>query len=464
MRQLAAELARTARDARLRWIGGVLVLLLTVAGLGAWRDATRYAGEVAQVAAAERARWLGQDAKNPHAADHFGLWVFRPSAPLAVLDPGTEPYTGRMVRVEAHVFNDAVYRAIQDAGPLSRSGLGSVADIVQLVVPLAAILLGFPAFAADRERGTLRLALGNGVPPGRLFAGRFGALLAALALVAGLPILGIGTFALVGQDGVDWQSFPRLLTWVAAQLAYATVFLLLAMLVSLVARTARWALAASLAAWVLLCVAAPRFAVVAVDAAAPALSYREVRARIESGFRAHRTAEANDVRTREVLARYGVSDPDELPVDLRGLMMSENESHNFAVYDRELGAFFDSLATQDKALAWAGLLSPRVALQALSQTLAGTDFGQHARFVWAAEAYRRGISERMNAEIREHPQRGGTTLVAGPDLWRAIPPFVHQPLPFGGALADARVPALVLALWLGLLGALCRPLVRRLKP
>lgn len=257
MRRFAAEIARTVRDARLRWIGAVLVLLLMVAGLGAWRDAARYAGEVAQVAAAERARWLGQDAKNPHSADHFGLWVFRPSAPLAVLDPGTDPYTGRMVRVEAHVFNDAVYRAIQDAGPLARSGLGSVADIVQLVVPLAAILLGFSAFAADRERGTLRLALGNGVPPGRLFASRFAALFAALALVAGLPLLGIGTFAVLSQDHAGWQVIPRLLTWVAAQLAYAAVFLLLAMLVSLVARTARGALAASLAAWALLCVAAP---------------------------------------------------------------------------------------------------------------------------------------------------------------------------------------------------------------
>jgi ABC-2 type transport system permease protein len=115
-------------------------------------------------------------------------------------------------------------------------------------------------------------------------------------------------------------------------------------------------------------------------------------------------------------------------------------------------------------LAWAGLLSPRVALQALSQTLAGTDFAQHAHFVWAAEAYRRRISERMNAEIRDHPQRDGTTLVAGPDLWGEIPPFVPRPSSFASTLADARVPALVLALWLGLMAALCLPLVRRLKP
>lgn len=464
MKRVAAELALTVRDARVRWIGAMLVLLLALTGFGAWREAQLYAAQAAQITAAERARWLGQDAKNPHSADHFGLWVFRPSAPLAVLDPGTEPYTGRMVRVEAHVFNDAVYRAVQDAGPLARTGLGTIADIVQLVVPLAAILLGFSAFAADRERGTLRLALGNGAPPGRLFAARFAALLLVLILVVGCPLLAIGGLVMTGQDGADWQVPARLLSWIAVQIAYASVFLLLAMLVSLVARTARAALAAALVAWVLLCVAAPRFATASVDALAPALSYREVRARIDAGFRAHKTAEAGDERTREVLARYGVDNASELPVDLDGLMMFENESHNFAVYDRELGAFFESLASQERAFAWAGLLSPRVALQALSQTLAGTDFAQHAHFVWSAEAYRRRLSERMNGEIRDRPQQGRGRLIAGSELWQQIPPFVHAPLPFTQSLADARVPALVLSLWLALLAGLSLPMIRRLKP
>ncbi|MBB2963387.1 DUF3526 domain-containing protein [Methylobacterium sp. R2-1] len=464
MKRVAAEVALILRDARVRWIGAGLILLLAVTGFGAWREAQRYTGQAAQITAAERERWLGQDAKNPHSADHFGLWLFRPSAPLAVLDPGTEPYTGRMVRVEAHVFNDAVYRAVQDAGPLARTGLGTIADIVQLVVPLVAILLGFSAFAADRERGTLRLALGNGAPPDRLFAARFAALLLVLILVVGCPLLAIGGFVTAGQNGAGWQVPARLPAWVAVQIAYASVFLLLAMLVSLVAPTARAALAAALVAWVLLCVAAPRLATAGVDALVPTLSYREVRARIDAGFREYKTAEASDERAREVLARYGVDDARELPVDLDGLMMFENESHNFAVYDRELGAFFESLASQERAFGWAGLLSPRVALQALSQTLAGTDFAQHAHFVWNVEAYRRRISERMNGEIRDHPQHGRGRLIAGAELWQQIPPFVHAPLPLTRSLADAGVPALVLALWLTLLAGLSLPMIRRLKP
>ncbi|MGU3287943.1 DUF3526 domain-containing protein [Methylobacterium mesophilicum] len=464
MRRLAAELALVWRDVRLRWIGGALVLLLGLAGLGAWQAAVRYGTEVERITVAERARWLGQDAKNPHAADHYGLWVFRPTSPLAVLDPGTEPYTGRMVRVEAHLFNDAVYRAVQDTGPLARAGLGSVADIIGLVVPLAAILLGFSAFAADRERGTLRLALGSGAPPLRLFAGRFVALLLALVAVVGLPLLALGGLAATSLGGDGWQAGPRLTAWILAQVAYAAVFLLIAMLISLAARTARGALAVALATWVLLCIIAPRLATAGVEAVAPAPSYHEARARIDADLRAYRSAEAGDARAREVLARYGAAASDELPVDLRGLTMIENEHHAFAVYDRELGAFFAGLARQEWALGWAGLLSPRVALQALSQTLAGTDFAQHAHFVWSAEAYRRTISERMNAEIRDNPQRGGRQLLAGPELWRAIPPFTPTPIPLARALAGAWVPLLALSLWLALLAGLCPPLVRRLRP
>ncbi|WP_264048987.1 DUF3526 domain-containing protein [Methylobacterium flocculans] len=464
MRLILAELRQVLREARLRWIGGVLVALLGIALAGAWQQARREAADVGAITQAERGRWLGQDAKNPHSADHYGLWVFKPSSPLAILDPGVEPYTGRMVRIEAHLFNDAVFRAVQDANPLARAGLGSVADIVQLIVPLAAILLGFSAFAADRERGTLRLALGNGAAPGRLFAGRLAALLAATILVVGLPLGILGGLAAASLEAPDWDLWARLSLWIAAQLAYASVFLVLAMTLSLAARTARAALAAALLAWVLICVAAPRLATIAVEAGAPALSYRETRARIDGAFRAHRTAEANDARAQAVLARYGVTEPDALPVDLRGLMMSENEQHNFAVFDAAFGAFFDSLLHQERAYGWAGLFSPRIALQALSAPLAGTDFAQHVHFVWAAEHYRRAISERMNRALIDNPQGQGRLYMADHELWETVPPFRHRPVPLADSAREAALPATMLALWLAALGGAATLAVRRLTP
>lgn len=464
MSRVGAELRLLGRDARVRWIGTVLVLLMAVTGLGAWQAARQAGDEVSRIITAERARWLGQDAKNPHSADHYGLWVFRPSSPLAILDPGTEPRMGRMVRIEAHLFNEAVYRAVQDAGPFNRAGLSDVSDIVGLVVPLVALLLGFAAFAADRERGTLRLALGNGAPPGPLFAARFTALTLVLLTLVCLPLLALGSVAIASLGTEGWQAWPRLFAWVAVQAVYGAIFLLVAMLASLLARTARGALTISLAAWIALCLVAPRLATAGMEMVQPAPSYRETRLRIEADMRPHKSAESNETRAQEALARYGVSDPRELPVDLRGLMMVENDHHAFAVYDREVGAFFATLAARESAFGWAGLLSPRVALQRVSEALAGTDFAQHAHFVWSAEAYRRTISERMNAEIRDNPQHDGHPLLAGPDLWRAIPPFAAAPLPLSRSLGEIGVPTAILGLWLALLTAVSIPLIRRVAP
>jgi ABC-2 type transport system permease protein len=279
-----------------------------------------------------------------------------------------------------------------------------------------------------------------------------------------VPLLGLGGLAAASLDAPGWAIWTRLVLWVAAQVVYACAFLVLAMTFSLAARTARAALAASLLAWVILCVAAPRLATIGVETFAPAISYRDTRARIDGAFRAHRTAEANDARAQAVLARYGVSDPEDLPVDLRGLMMSENERHNFAVFDAAFGAFFDSLLRQERGYAWAGLLSPRIALQALSTALAGTDFSQHVHFVWGAERYRRSISERMNQAMIDNPQGGGRLYMAGHDLWEEVPPFRHDPVPLGGSLREAALPAAMLAFWLAALGGIATLAVGRVKP
>ncbi len=69
----------------------------------------------------------------------------------------------------------------------------------------------------------------------------------------------------------------------------------------------------------------------------------------------------------------------------------------------------------------------------------------------------------MNAEIRDNPQRDGRAMLAGPELWRAFRLCLCA-LPLSRSLAKIRVPALLLGLWLALLGAGSIPLIRRLAP
>ena len=451
-------------DRRVRWIAAALFALMSVTFSIALNDAVRTSVEATRTTAVERQRWLDQDPKNPHSAAHYGVWVFKPASPLATLDPGIEPYVGRMIRIEAHRHNDALYRSAQDRSPLSRIGSTTVADILQLIVPLAAILLGFAVFAADRERGTLRMALGNGVVPGRLLLARLGALLIATTLIVGVPALLLGGISVAALDTAGWQPWPRLLLWTSTQIAYAVFFLLLSLLASLLAKTSRTALAIGLLSWVLLCIVAPRLATAGIEFIAPTPSYAATLARIEDRIKHYNRADLHQQRQEAMLDRYGVTSAADLPIDLRGAMMHDREQHDYAVFDRELGRFFARLTQQDELQGTAGLVSPMIAVQAASAGLAGSDFRRHGDFLRAAEAYRRVLSDKMNLDLIDHPTQGGAVYLATREVWEKVPAFVYQPAPLAQSLREAATPLALLLLWLCVAGAATVLAAMKIKP
>lgn len=451
-------------DRRVRWIAAALfVIMATTFGI-ALSGASRTSAEARQTSEIERQRWLEQDPKNPHSAAHYGIWVFKPTSPLATLDPGIEPYVGRMIRIEAHRYNDALYRSAQDRSSLSRIGSSTVADILQLIVPLAAILLGFSVFAADRERGTLRLALGNGILPGKLLLARFAALLGATTMIVGLPALLLGAISIGVLGDAGWQAWPRLVLWTATQVAYAAFFLLLALLASLLAKTSRAALAAGLLSWVILCVTVPRLATAGIETLAPTPSYAATRAHIEAQIKHYNRADLHQQRQEAILAKHGVRSASDLRIDLRGAMMHDREQHDYAVFDRELGAFYARLAEQDQLQGLAGMFSPTVAVQAASAGLVGTDFRRHSDFLRAAEAYRRVLSDTMNLDLIDHPTQAGAAYLAARDVWEKVPAFTYRPAPLSRSLQEISSPLLLLLSWLLLAAIATVFAARSIKP
>lgn len=458
------ECSLLLRERRVKWIAAALCALMAMTFGISFKEATRTADEAARMTTTERARWLNQDPKNPHSAAHYGVWVFKPASPLATLDPGIEPYVGRMIRIEAHRYNDALYRSAQERSPLSRAGLSTVADVTQLLVPLAALLLSFAIFAADRERGTLRLALGNGIAPGRLLSARFGALAVTTTLIVGVPALVLGAISIAALDSAGWHSWPRLMLWTLAQVGYAVFFLLVGLLASLVAKTSRAALTIGLLSWVALCVVLPRLTTAAIESVAPTPSYAATRAKIEQQIKLYNRADLHQERQNDLLQRYGVANAAELPIDLRGAMMHDREQHDYSVFDRELGEFFARLVRQDRLQGWAGLASPLLAIQAASAGLAGSDFRRHSDFLRAAENYRRVLSDTMNLDLVAHPTQGGVAYLAARDVWEKVPPFVYQPASFTQSLREIATPLALLAIWVAAAAMAVTFTAQRVKP
>ena len=169
MTGLIGRVARTEvrvalRDGRVRWTAIVLLGLLVATGAEGWRRAVDMRAERARAQRLVREQWLGQRPKDPHAAAHFGTYVFQPVSALAFLDPGLLDHVGVAGFLEAHRRNEFRYRPAADAPAIPWFGPLTPAAVLQQLVPLVVLLLTYAAVAAERESGMLRQLRSRGGP------------------------------------------------------------------------------------------------------------------------------------------------------------------------------------------------------------------------------------------------------------------------------------------------------------
>lgn len=453
------------RDRRAWWALlclGALVLIAFALDLSAIAQANAAKAEIAR---AERARWLGQGEKDPHSAAHYSIFAFKPTSPLAALDPGVEPFVGQTVWLEAHMQNDMLYRPQGEASALQRAGLSSPATLLIGFAPLLAFLLAFTAVAMDRERGTLRLALGAALRPRAIVISKTLAIWWALVAVLVAPVTVLAAIATAMLGALNLDAAVRLSLWAAAMALYLGVLTAIGVAVSMLAGSVRGALALLFGLWIGFGLALPRWANSAVETARPLPSTQAVKQQLLDEAPSFWTAEDAKRHRASLLAKYGASDPSDLRVDLRGAELDLSERHSHEVFDRVLGGFYDRVQAQDRAYAMLGGLSPTAAMQSLSPMLAGSDFVHHRRFIDGAEHYRRALVNRMNQDVMAHPVGdSGGKHTNGAGLWAQIPEF-HHPAPGLSANWRNASPAVagLLAWTLAALGLLAFA-SRRLRP
>ncbi|HSX59810.1 MAG TPA: DUF3526 domain-containing protein [Tahibacter sp.] len=452
------------RDRRAAGALIVLAVLLVAAFVVNAAALARDNAAKTQTAAAERARWLAQPAKDPHSAAHYSIYAFKPVPALAALDFGVEPFVGQAVWLEAHVQNDLLYRPQGDASALDRAGLRHPAVLLATLAPLVAFLLAFATAARERERGTLRLALGVADSPRRLAFAKAAAVWLALVAALVLPLV----LAAAADRSVTgtWHAdvLARLAAWTCAAAIYLAVFAVAGVAIALYARDTRLALIALCGVWAAVVLALPRFTSTAADAARPLPSTQSVKQQLFDEAPSYWSAETSRENEAAILAQAGVSRREELRANYRGLELDRAERYSQAVFDRVLGGFHDRVIAQDEAFGALAWLSPAIAFAALSPALAGTDFAHHRRFIDAAERYRRQLVNTMNAEVAAHrPGADGKAHAAGPELWASQPAFVHEP-PRLGEAGSAGPAFAALTLWLLAASLLLARVARRLQP
>jgi ABC-2 type transport system permease protein len=239
----------------------------------------------------------------------------------------------------------------------------------------------------------------------------------------------------------------------ATYLGYFALVLLLALVVSARAATARSALLVLLGGWAVTTLLLPRAAGDLARAVHPTPSAEQFQAAlahdVANGVDGHDPA---DVRARAVeaqaLREYGVLSLAALPVNFDAIRMQASEEHANTVFDHHYGRLYDRYRAQNTLVQQVGVLSPLLAVRSLSMALAASDVEQHRHFATAAEAYRRGLIKWSNDYLRDNTRTGEWDWKAPPEVWRQYPPFTYAiPAP-AALLAHQRTALLVLGGWL----------------
>lgn len=403
-----------------------------------------------------------QPDRHPHRMVHYGHFVFRPLPALAFFDPGVDAFTGNMLFVEGHRQNSTVFAEARQSSLLLRFGQLTPAFVLQTLVPLLLIFLGFASVARERERGNLRLMLAQGVAPGSVLLGKWIAL-AGVAMLVALPAV----MALAVSVATGSASAPAAGALVLVYALYLAVWVSLAMLASVWAGSSRNALLLLVGVWIASVMMLPRSAPVLAQAA------HRLPTRIEMDIAVHRDATAigdshnpNDPYyadfKRKVLQRYGATRVEDLPVNYAGLVSAEGERLTSEIYDRHAAHAFAIERAQSARVAGYAWLSPVIAVRQASMALAGTDLVAYQRFLVEAERYRYGLIQALNgmhAEKVDHANDKNQRI--SHEHWKALPEF--RPAPSSGGDSGRAVQAFtVLAAWGALLAGLLAWRGRRL--
>jgi len=145
--------------------------------------------------------------------------------------------------------------------------------IVTILVSLIALILSYDAVCGEKEEGTLKLMLSNGLPRSKIilakFAGGVVTLLGPFLFSVAAGMLIILLHPRVSWTGADWAALG--LTVVGAAF-YISVFYLIGMLISAAHRTSASSIMTSLFVWVLLVLVVPNLSPYVSSFLAPAPS------------------------------------------------------------------------------------------------------------------------------------------------------------------------------------------------
>lgn len=433
-RQVYANTFRNRAIVMLLGIVAILLIYAAYSGAAIYQQQTEsrvsYQKQV-------REHWEEMPDKHPHRMAHYGYIVFRPKSPLSIFDPGMESYVGNAIFLEAHRQNSVNFSEAGFSTGMLRFGEISMAMILQLLVPLVIFFIGFNTVAADRENGTLKILLGQGISWKEILTGKIMGLLsiALSILLLVMLILAIACFSIPHSRFTADEVL--LICWITLCYAlYFGIICIIAVVISASSKTAKLALVSLIGVWLLWAIILPRTMQALGNFLYASPSRIEFETAIEKDLIKKGDSHNPDdpyykALKDSVLSAYKVNSVEQLPFNYSGFQMKEGERISAAIYNQHLFALLENYERQNNVSRLSAFVNPLVALRSISMAISGSGFDTYTRFQKQAEDYRYQLAQHMNdlqiklisnKKLGDHDKPYSISS----EYWKSFPDFQYK--------------------------------------
>ncbi|WP_426483074.1 ABC transporter permease [Chryseobacterium sp. R2ACT005] len=405
-----------------------------------------------------RESWEHRPDKHPHRMAHYGYLVFRIGHPLNIFDNGLDDYLGNVIFLEAHKQNTANLSEAGSSGTLVRFGAFSSAFILQSIVPLIILFLGFGLIVQERESATLKIISVQGTSGRDIIWGKIlGLWLFSLCfLIPVIPIVFLAAFMSETTDSAD--ILLRLLFLLPAYMIYYFFISTLTVVVSANSKSTSSASISLIGFWLLFIIVLPKGVQFAAQNLYPAPSRIAFETTLEKDIlKSGDSHNPDDPYFKKIkdslLTKYKVKTTNELPFNYGGFVMKEGEKISSQIYIRHQKELQTIYNRQQNLTDFSGLINPAIAIKNFSMIATGTDFFSYTQFQKQAEEYRYQMAQHLNDLQIEHisnikPENGGPPAVIDKDNWEKFPDFKYRYTSVLYSLKKQPIPAVSLVLWM----------------
>lgn len=335
---------------------------------------------IARLTAGELTLPAFADPRDPQTAgSRLGArYAVMPPAPLAALSIGQSDLLPYYVKVTTDAKENVTAGAELENPHRLLTGRFDLAFVLIYLYPLLVLAFSYNLLSAEKEQGTLALAVSQPVSIGTLAVGkvaiRFAVFVVTLATLAGVAV------AVAGVDLAGDDVPVRLALWLGAVATYGLVWFALALLVASFGRPSSTNAMALAALWLTFVILVPSILNMGATTLYPVPSRVEMIQAVREA-----SDEANE-RGATLLARYyedhpelAVGGADQAMTDfniIRVAVTSDVEARVRPVLDR----YERQIAAQRRVVSRLRLLSPAILMQDALNDISGTGTARHQHF------------------------------------------------------------------------------------